>query len=81
MKGETPEQQWERLQREYQRAVQASYRNPERHGCPGANVLGDLAARSARHKDIEHDEHWKHVIRCGPCYHEYLNLRTVCRIE
>jgi hypothetical protein len=35
MKGETPEQQWERLQREYQSAVQASYPNPERHGCPG----------------------------------------------
>jgi hypothetical protein len=80
MKGETPEQQWECLQREYQGAVQASYPNPERHGCPGTDVLRDLAARSARHEDIEQDEHWKHVINCGPCYQEYLDLRTACRI-
>ena len=80
MKGETPEQQWERLQREYQKAVQASYPNPERCGCPGREVLGNLAARSARHEDIEEDEHWKHAIHCGPCYHEYLDLRAVCRI-
>jgi hypothetical protein len=80
MKGETPEQQWNRLQREYQKAVQASYPNAERHGCPGADVLRDLAARSAQHQDIEEDEHWKHVIHCGPCYQEYLDLRAACRL-
>jgi hypothetical protein len=80
MKGETPEQQWERLQREYQRAVQASYPNPKRQGCPGADVLRDLAARSARHEDIEENEQWKHVIHCGPCYREYLDLRAACRL-
>jgi cytolysin (calcineurin-like family phosphatase) len=80
MKGETPEQQWERLQREYQSAVQTSYPNPEQHGCPGADVLRDLAARSARQEDIEQDEHWKHVIHCGPCYQEYLDLRVACPI-
>jgi len=79
MKGETSEQQWERLQGEYQRAVQTSYPNPERHGCSGADVLRDLAARSARHEDIEQDEQWKHVIHCGPCYQEYLDLRAECR--
>ena len=79
MKGETPDQQWERLQREYQSAVQASYPNPEGYSCPGADVLGDLAARSVRHLDIEQDEHWKHVIHCGPCYKEYLDLRTACQ--
>jgi hypothetical protein len=80
MKGETPEQQWERLQRDYQRAVQASYPNPERHGCPEADVLTELAARSARHEDIEEDKQWKHVIHCGPCYREYLDLRAPCRL-
>ena len=80
MKGETPEQQWDRLQREYQIGVQASHPNPERCGCPGTEVLRNLAARSARHKDIEEDEHWKHAIRCGPCYQEYLDLRAMCRI-
>jgi hypothetical protein len=80
MKGETPEQQWDRLQREYQKAVQASYPNAKRHGCPGADVLRDLAARSAQHEDIEADEQWKHVIHRGPCYQEYLDLRAACRL-
>ena len=80
MKGETPEQQWNRLQREYQKAVQACYPNAERNGCPSADVLRDLAARSAQHEDIEADEQWKHVIHCGPCYQEYLDLRAACRL-
>jgi hypothetical protein len=80
MKGETPEQQWNRLQREYQKGVQASYPNQERQGCSGTDVLRDLAARSAQHEDIEADIQWKHVIHCGPCYQEYLDLRAACRL-
>ena len=80
MKGESPEQKWDRLQREYQTAVQASYPNPERHGCAGNDVLRDLAARSARHEDIEEDEQWKHVIHCAPCYQEYLDSRDSSRL-
>lgn len=80
MRGESPEQKWDRLQREYQTAVQASYPNPERHGCAGTDGLRDLAARSARFEDIEEDEQWKHVIHCGPCYREFLDLRESCRL-
>lgn len=80
MKGESPEQKWERLQREYQTAVQSSYPNPERQGCAGTDVLRDLAARSSRHEDIEEDERWKHVIQCAPCYREFLDLRESCRV-
>jgi hypothetical protein len=80
MNGETPEQKWNRLQREYQKGVQASYPNPERRGCPENDILQDLAARSARHEDIEEDGQWKHVIHCAPCYQEYLDLRESCRI-
>ncbi len=80
MKGETPEQQWNRLQREYQKGVQASYPNPERRGCSGTDVLSDLAARSAQHENIEADAQWKHVVHCGPCYQEYLDLRAACRL-
>ncbi len=76
MKGETPKQQWDRLQREYQDAVQRAFPNPERKGCPGAEVLFNLAAKSARHEEIEEDEHWKHVIHCAPCYKQYLELRA-----
>ena len=81
MKDATPGEEWERLQAEYQKAVQSSYPNPERHGCPAADALQDLAARSARHDDIEGDEHWKHVVHCGPCYQEYLDLRAACRMR
>ena len=80
MNQETPQEQWERLQREYQKGVQDSYPNPERRGCPGAEILDALAARSARFEDIEEDEHWKHVTHCAPCYGEYLDLRQSCRL-
>jgi hypothetical protein len=79
MKGETPKQHWERLQSDYQEAVQSAYPNRERLGCPGAGALQSLAARSARHDDTEGDEHWKHVTHCGPCYREYLDLRLAYR--
>jgi hypothetical protein len=80
MNGETPEQEWNRLQREYQKGVQASYPNPERRGCPETDILQELAARSARHEDIEEDQQWKHVIHCAPCYQEYLDFRESCRL-
>ena len=80
MKGESPQQKWERLQREYQKAVQAAFPTPERRDCPGTEVLRDLAARSVRFEDIEEDRQWKHVIHCGPCYQEYLDLRAACRL-
>jgi hypothetical protein len=80
MKGETPEQQWDRLQRKYQEAVGASYPNPERIGCPGTDVVRELAAQSARFEDLEEDLGWKHVIQCAPCYREFLDLRELRRI-
>ena len=80
MDGETPEKQWDRLQREYQKGVEASYPNPERRGCPEAEMLQDLALRSARFEDIEDDQQWKHVIHCAPCYQEYLDQRESCRL-
>ena len=80
MNGESPQQKWDRLQREYQEAVQDSYPNPKRQGCPGTDVLLELASRSAQHEDIEQDQQWKHVIHCAPCYREYLDLRESCRL-
>jgi hypothetical protein len=80
MNGETPEQKWNRLQREYQKGVQATYPNLERRGCPMTEVLRNLASRSALFEDIEDDEQWKHVIHCAPCYQQYLDLREACRL-
>ena len=80
MNQEKSQEQWERLQRQYQKGVQASYPNSERKGCPGTEVLEDLAARSAKFEDIEEDQQWKHVIHCAPCYQEYLEQREACRL-
>ena len=79
MKRDSAEQRWERLQNDYRMAVQSAYPNPERAGCPPAETLRYLAAQSAQHTDIEGDEHWKHVIHCGPCYQAYLDFRVACR--
>jgi hypothetical protein len=44
------------------------------------DVLQDLATRSTRFEDLEGDSQWKHVIRCGPCYLEFLDLREAFRL-
>ena len=80
MDGESPEQKWSRVQREYQRAVAALYPNPERRGCSGTDVLRNLATRSTRFEDLEQDSHWQHVVHCSPCYREFLDLRESCRL-
>jgi hypothetical protein len=80
MDGESPEDHWNRLQRDYQEGVQTAYPNPERRGCPETHCLQDLAARSARHEDIEGEQQWKHVIHCAPCYQQYIDLREACRL-
>ncbi len=80
MDGEPPEDQWNRLQRKYQKGVQDSYPNPERRGCPETEVLRNLAVRSARLEDIDEDQEWKHVVHCASCYQEYLELRESCRL-
>ena len=75
MKQETSQEQWERIQRAYEKGVAETYPNPERKGCPGHETLEDLATRSARFEEIEDDVNWKHVVQCGPCYGEYAELR------
>ena len=79
MKQETSQEQWERLQREYQKGIAESYPNPQRSGCPGQEMIDSLAARSAGFEDLEEDVNWKHVVRCGPCYGEYLEMRRAHR--
>ncbi len=71
----TSEAYWDRLQREYRRAVAAEYPNPGRKDCPGTDTLRDLAERNVRRQDLRTDRRWKHALQCGPCYVEYLALR------
>jgi hypothetical protein len=69
------EQRWNRLQREFRRAVWAEYPNPGRKDCPGSEALRDLAERVVLREDLRGDPRWKHAIQCGPCYEEYIALR------
>ncbi len=71
------QENWDRLQREYRRAVSAEYPNPERNGCPGAKALQDLVELSTRRGDVQKDPRWKHAVKCGPCYEEYIALRDL----
>jgi hypothetical protein len=72
------EQRWNRLQREFRRAVSAEYPNPERKNCPGTEALRDLVERKTLRRDLHGDLRWKHAIQCGPCYEEYIVLREAC---
>ena len=74
MKDQTPEERWTRLQRRIQEGILKAYPNPERRGCPGGEVIRDLAIRSAGFDDsVEDDPRWQHVTHCSPCYGEYLD--------
>jgi hypothetical protein len=77
--GEVPEQKWNRVQKKLQQAILTSYPNPNREGCPGEEVLEDLARRAAEQGTLEGDEHWEHVTHCSPCYREFLDAREQLR--
>ena len=74
----TSEQRWDRLQREFLRAVWVEYPNPGRKGCPGTEALRELAERMVLREDLQRDLRWKHAIQCGPCFEEYVVLRDTC---
>jgi hypothetical protein len=73
MKGETPNDKWDRIQSQVQGGIAKAYPNPERLGCLSQVAIIDLARRSAEFDDsIEEDAQWKHVTHCSPCYALYL---------
>lgn len=52
-----------------------AYPNPERKGCPGAEVIRALA-----NKEIPHgDPMWDHIWHCSPCFSEFKVLRDARR--
>ena len=71
------EQRWNRLLREFRRAVCAEYPNPGRKDCPGREALRDLAERIVLRRDLQTDPRWKHALQCGPCYEEYIALKDM----
>jgi len=73
MKRQTPEEKWNRIQRQIQEGITKGYPNPDRKGCLGHAGILALASRSAKFDDsIEDDPQWQHVTHCSLCYSEYL---------
>ena len=64
---------WRRLNEELRKAILRGYPNPERVGCPGTDVLRQLAAQQLA---VGHPA-YSHVMECAPCYQELMDLRKV----
>jgi hypothetical protein len=72
MRDDSADQIFEQFQDIVQQAILREFPNPERKGCPGTQILRDLAYRSRPIRDAA----WEHVTHCSPCFREFLDLRT-----
>lgn len=72
---ETPEQKFDRISRAVQDSILRNYPNPERKGCPGDDVIREVAART----ELEADEVWEHITHCSPCYATFLDSKKEFR--
>ncbi len=68
---ETPEQKFDRISRAVQESILRNYPNPERKGCPGDDVVREVAART----ELKTDDAWEHITHCSPCYAEFLEFK------
>ena len=59
------------VKRVLQEAILRNYPNPERKGCPGSDVLKQVA----REQQPYESPHWDHIQHCSPCYKEFLDFR------
>ena len=71
-------EQFERIKRQLQDSILSEYPNPERKGCPGADVVERLARRPLD-QQIEEDPQWHHVTHCSECYREFLGFRAAAK--
>ena len=58
-----------------QNTLLTAYPNPERRGCPGTQVLREIAAL----RTPEQHPQAAHLMRCSPCLREMLELRVPTR--
>jgi hypothetical protein len=72
---ETPEQKFDRISRAVQESILRNYPNPERKGCPGDDVVREVAART----ELKTDDAWEHITHCSPCYAEFLEFKKAIR--
>lgn len=57
-----------RFEREIDEVLSNANPNPARTGCPPRAVLSELA----RHKRGLEDPAWQHLLKCSPCYRDFL---------
>jgi hypothetical protein len=72
MRDDSADQIFEQFQDIVQQAILREFPNPERKGCPGTEVLRELANRPRPVRD----DPWEHVTHCSPCFREFLDLRA-----
>lgn len=72
MSGPYSDEEWRKFNDELKKAVLRGYPNPNRIGCPGADVLKQLASRQL---ETQHPA-YGHVMECSPCYQELLDIRA-----
>ncbi len=72
---ETTEQKFDRISRAVQDSILRNYPNPERKGCPGDDVVRQVAART----ELKTDEVWEHITHCSPCYATFLEFKNDLR--
>jgi hypothetical protein len=72
MRDDSADQIFEQFQDIVQQAILREFPNPERKGCPGTEVLRELANRPRPIRDA----HWEHVTHCSPCFREFLDFRA-----
>jgi hypothetical protein len=69
------EDEWRKLYEEIQKSLLRGFPNPERVGCPGTDVLKQLAARQL---PVDHPA-YSHVMQCSPCYEDLMAIRPITR--
>ena len=72
---ETPEQKFDRISRAVQESILRNYPNPERKGCPGDDVVREVAGRT----ELKVDDAWEHITHCSPCYRTFLDFKDQFR--
>src|SRR5215471_18510361 len=60
-------------------SLKSNFPNPERHGCPGSEVLQAIALR--RLEFPEADDIVDHIATCSPCFLEYSAHRRRYRLR
>ncbi len=71
------EQRYNRLKNAVQQAILQNFPNPERKGCPGDEVLREVAGR----RRLVEDAAWQHITHCSPCYATFLEYKDEIRRE